>query len=112
MVELQCLMQECAYKHVNVKCSYDNDGVCFWSDWRCAAMAHYSFFYRLEQNTLDAYSFPLWDLSYPKYRHWSINMFAFNTNTILGAMNDTTEISDEANHCGICQEMHHACCKR
>ena len=55
--------------------------------WQCAAIAHYSFFYRLEQSTIlfstqliidnaKSYDFGVYDLHYAEYDPWPINLFA------------------------------------
>jgi hypothetical protein len=54
--------------------------------WQCAAIAHYSFFYRLEQSTIlfstqliidngKSYDFGVYDLHYAEYNTWPINLF-------------------------------------
>ena len=69
---------------------YEAVDACWWADWQCAAIAHYSFLHRLRAGTLDAYDFNTWDLSYPEYQRWSINFFAFNSSDLSGPL-----ISDE-----------------
>ena len=49
-------------------------------------MAHYSFLHHHQEGTLRAYKFPRFDLSYPDYASWSINMFAFSSNDVLDAL--------------------------
>jgi hypothetical protein len=57
---------------------------CFWKDWHCAAIAHYSFLHHRAGGNLRVYNYLLWDLNYPDYSRWSINFFAFNSSDLIG----------------------------
>ncbi|CAL8463666.1 g3200 [Coccomyxa elongata] len=73
---------------------YGAGDACWWADWQCAAIAHYSFLHHLRAGSLGAYDFNTWDLSYPEYQRWSINFFAFNSSDLSGPL-ITDERDDE-----------------
>ena len=73
---------------------YNAADPCWWEDWHCGAIAHYSFLHHLRAGSLGAYDFTTWDLSYPEYQRWSINFFAFNSSDLSGPL-ISTEKDDE-----------------
>jgi hypothetical protein len=75
-------------------CRYKTDDACFWEQWECAAVAHYSFLHHMRAGSLAAYAFNNWDLCYPDYHRWSINFFLFNSSDLLGDL-ISNEIDDE-----------------
>ena len=52
--------------------NYDAFGK-WWNSYKCAAIAHYSFFYNYEKNNLKVYDFNKWDYHSNGYSRWSIN---------------------------------------
>ncbi|KAK9917316.1 hypothetical protein WJX75_003075 [Coccomyxa subellipsoidea] len=74
--------------------AYKTDDACFWEQWECAAVAHYSFLHHMRAGSLAAYAFNNWDLCYPDYHRWSINFFLFNSSDLLGDL-ISNEIDDE-----------------
>eukprot|EP00884_Botryococcus_braunii_P021796 jgi/Botrbrau1/82/Bobra.0022s0072.1 len=81
----------------NLTVSWIGERGCYWTDWRCAAVAHNSFLRRWEEGSLATFDFPSWDFSFPDFTaQWSINFFAFNSSFVPGPPpTNATEHSDE-----------------
>lgn len=52
-------------------------GTCWWSNGRCAAIAHESFLHHVANDNLDVYDFKRWDFHSEAYGRWSINFILF-----------------------------------
>ena len=71
--------------------------ICDWQKSECAHLHHRSFLERIEENSLDAYMFPLWDNNAFGYSRWSINFILFKGDEVreVGPGDDEHQISIE-----------------